>query len=172
MRLTPTILLYATVLLLACAPRASAQNFFGGGGNAFDPEISIVNSGAILDAQATVSADRKYVTMTLRPQVSQLVALRDFTFQTAGGFVGGSQPGTQQPPAGGNPIAAPPATGAGNAPAARPATVTNRRTGPLMPAGAPPAAKPAGVPVLHQPGMHRVDRPAAVPAPASSAKGE
>ena len=39
----------------------------------------------VLDVAATVSADRKYVTLTLRPQLSTLVALRDFTFQSNAG---------------------------------------------------------------------------------------
>src|SRR6185437_11967419 len=42
------------------------------------------------DAQATVSADRKYVTLNMRPQNSTLLALRAFNFQqgTAFGNVG------------------------------------------------------------------------------------
>ena len=56
----------------------------------------------LLDVQATVSADRKYVTLTLRPQLATLVALRDFTFQQgagtttagAGGGIGGGVGGT------------------------------------------------------------------------------
>jgi hypothetical protein len=70
------------------------------GNNAlFEPEISVVNSGVLLDAQATVSADRKYVTLTMRPQASQLLALRTFNFQSGGaqvqlpgGVVGGVNP--------------------------------------------------------------------------------
>ena len=72
--------------------------FFAPGVAAFNPEISVVNSGALLDAQATVSADRKYVTITARPQESTLLALQNFTFQTSGqtnlGTVGGV--GTQR----------------------------------------------------------------------------
>jgi hypothetical protein len=68
-----------------------------------------VNSGAILDAQATVTADRKYVTMTLRPQNSQLLALHTFTFQTNGplpaGTIGGVNPVVPGP--GGAPVPAP-----------------------------------------------------------------
>src|SRR5204863_7176259 len=44
----------------------------------FDPTISTVQSGVLLDVQATVSADRKYVTLTLRPQLSNLLALVPF----------------------------------------------------------------------------------------------
>ena len=49
----------------------------------FDPEVSVVQSGVLLDVQATVSSDRKYVTLTLRPTLARLVALVPFTFQTA-----------------------------------------------------------------------------------------
>jgi type II secretory pathway component GspD/PulD (secretin) len=51
----------------------------------FDPEISIVESGVVLDVAATVSSDRKYVTLTLRPQLSTLVQLAQFAFQSGGG---------------------------------------------------------------------------------------
>jgi type II secretory pathway component GspD/PulD (secretin) len=53
----------------------------GTGTGIFDPEISTVQSGVLLDVSATVSADRKYVTLTLRPQLAQLVNLAEFTFQ-------------------------------------------------------------------------------------------
>jgi len=53
----------------------------GTGTSAFTPTISIVETGVLLDVQATVSADRKYVTLTLRPQQSNLLALQTFTFQ-------------------------------------------------------------------------------------------
>jgi general secretion pathway protein D len=74
----------------------------GGGDLAvgFDPTIDIVSSGVVLDVAATVSADRKYVTLTLRPQLSTLVDLRSFTFQgqtdapTDGAGGGGGFPGT------------------------------------------------------------------------------
>jgi hypothetical protein len=80
----------AAGILLLMSHRAEAQvpPFFGGGG-IFDPEISVVQSGVILDAQAVVSADRKYVTLTTRAQNAQLLALREFAFQTGGGAPGG-----------------------------------------------------------------------------------
>ena len=53
----------------------------GTGTGIFDPTISTVQSGVILDVQATVSADRKYVTMTLRPQLATLLQLAEFVFQ-------------------------------------------------------------------------------------------
>ena len=54
------------------------------GVSSFAPTIGIVQSGVLLDVQATVSADRKYVTLTLRPQLATLLDLSNFTFQTSG----------------------------------------------------------------------------------------
>ena len=92
-------LLLVGILLSAASTTATAQAppFFGGGG-IFDPEIDVVSSGVILDAQAVVSADRKYVTMTMRPSSTELLAIREFAFQVGGGggggFVGGAGQGT------------------------------------------------------------------------------
>jgi type II secretory pathway component GspD/PulD (secretin)/tetratricopeptide (TPR) repeat protein len=56
----------------------------GTGVSSFTPTISVVESGVELDVQATVSADRKYVTLTLRPQLSTLIGLPSFGFQSGG----------------------------------------------------------------------------------------
>src|SRR5690242_9673152 len=79
------------IMGVGCPRLVRAQVPFFGGASAFSPEISVVNSGVLHDVQATVSADRKYVTLTMRPQNSQLLALREFSFNTpqAVGFVGG-----------------------------------------------------------------------------------
>ena len=93
--MNPRLLILAAAAMLL--PSISAQAQFGGAA-IFEPEIDIVNSGQILDAQATVSHDRKYVTMTMRPQSAQLLSLQTFTFQTAagvalpGGVIGGVNP--------------------------------------------------------------------------------
>jgi hypothetical protein len=50
----------------------------------FEPEIDVVNSGVVMDAQATVSADRKYVTLNMRVSNAELLALRTFQFQGVG----------------------------------------------------------------------------------------
>lgn len=118
MRLTHLLTAF-TLFLLPTLASAQATSGFGGS-SLFEPEIDIVNSGVILDTQATVSADRKYVTMTMRPSNTQLLALRSFTFQSsgpavgniggggaAGGAAGGiggglsNLPNSTQPPAGG-----------------------------------------------------------------------
>lgn len=128
-----TLFLAALGLAVLPSPAARAQPFFNGGASAFDPQIDVVNSGVLLDAQATVSADRKYVTLTMRPQNATLLALRDFTFQRGQdlGFVG-------MPP----PVQANQANNAAN---------RNRRPA--------PAAPPARPTVLDQPGTTRVDAP-------------
>ncbi len=48
---------------------------------AFDPEIDVVNDGVLLDVQATVSADRKYVTLTLRPTLAD-AEITTFSFMS------------------------------------------------------------------------------------------
>jgi general secretion pathway protein D len=52
------------------------------GAVAFNPTISLFPSGVVLDVQATVSADRTYVTLTLRPTLTTLLDLLPFTFQS------------------------------------------------------------------------------------------
>ena len=65
----------------AVFPAGQAVPFFYPGATAFTPEISVVNTGVVNDVQATVSHDRKYVTLTMRPSSSALLALRDYQFQ-------------------------------------------------------------------------------------------
>jgi type II secretory pathway component GspD/PulD (secretin)/tetratricopeptide (TPR) repeat protein len=54
------------------------------GSSGFQPQISVVQTGVLLNVQPTVSADRKYVTLTLTPQQSNLLALQTFSFQSGG----------------------------------------------------------------------------------------
>jgi general secretion pathway protein D len=51
------------------------------------PVTGTINAGAVLDVQAVVTADKRYVTMTLRPGVTRLAALDQF--QTSGGGTAG-----------------------------------------------------------------------------------
>ena len=91
----------ATLLLLASAAVAQVP-IVGGGVTAFDPEISVVNSGAVLDAQAVVSHDRRYVNINMRPSNSNVIAVRDFPVQGVaaatgfGGFAGGAEAGSAE----------------------------------------------------------------------------
>jgi hypothetical protein len=99
MRLVAAIIL--TTVLFISRP-AAAQGFDGGGAFGFDPEIGIVNSGAVLDAQVVVSHDRRYVTINMfNATQSRLLDLAvfpavGFSFGGSGGgggamgFVGGA----------------------------------------------------------------------------------
>jgi general secretion pathway protein D len=56
------------------------------------PVTNTIDSGAVLDVNATVTADRRYVTMTVRPGVTRLLDLQTFPFSggaAGGGFGGG-----------------------------------------------------------------------------------
>lgn len=80
------------LFIAASAGMARAQApFFGGGVAAFDPEIGVINSGVLLDAQATVTADRKNVMLNMRPTASRLQGFQRFPVNAVvnGGFVGG-----------------------------------------------------------------------------------
>jgi hypothetical protein len=86
------------LLFLGAIPAfGQAPPFFGGGGTAFDPEVSTVFSGALMDAQAVVSNDRKYVTLNMRATNSRLRTLVTFPVVTADtvnrGFAGGANLG-------------------------------------------------------------------------------
>src|SRR5688500_18717394 len=72
----------AAAVAVAAASPVSAAPFFSGVGGLFDPEIDVVESGVLNDVQATVSHDRKYVTLNMRPSNSDLLSLRSFTFQS------------------------------------------------------------------------------------------
>ncbi|HEV8379600.1 MAG TPA: hypothetical protein VGP99_12175, partial [Tepidisphaeraceae bacterium] len=76
--------LFAGVVLIGlCASAASAQrnNFFNNGGvGLFNPIIDTVQSGDRLVVRPTVSADRKYVTLSGEYQSSNVIAIQNFPF--------------------------------------------------------------------------------------------
>jgi hypothetical protein len=78
--------IWVLAMLIACPIFVRAQ-FVNGGAALFEPEIGVVQSGVLLDAQPTVTADRKYVTMNMRVSNAELLSLTVFEFQRAGGFV-------------------------------------------------------------------------------------
>ncbi|MCS7033865.1 MAG: hypothetical protein NZ561_07700 [Phycisphaerae bacterium] len=88
----------AVLVLLCSLSWGQVPPIVGGGATAFDPEISVLHSGAVFDAQAVVSPDRRYVTINATPQQAGVIAFRDFRVQqvaSAGafrGFVGGGDP--------------------------------------------------------------------------------
>lgn len=58
---------------------------------AFDPTISVLNTGVTLLLRGVVSADRRYVTMTVQAKVANLITFRSFPVTAAtGGTDGGS----------------------------------------------------------------------------------
>ena len=136
--LVKTFRLLLPLLMIAGLPglvRAQATPpFYSPGSTAFNPQISVVNSGILLNAQAVVSADRKYVTLNMQPVQTQLMALIPFNInaQTNLGFVGGVRPtvGTT-------------ATGSGAGPTHRPGQ-------PPVRMAAPPVSAAS---VLERPGM-------------------
>jgi len=65
----------------------------GTGAVAQAPQTATIDSGAVLDVAATVTADRRYVTMTIRPGVTRLLDLQTIPFSgggAGGGFGGGA----------------------------------------------------------------------------------
>jgi len=50
---------------------------------AYNPVVSFIPSGTVLDVEATVSADRRYVTMTVRPQVLLLKGFTEYSISSA-----------------------------------------------------------------------------------------
>jgi hypothetical protein len=79
-----------TALFATAASGQTTPAFFGPGIVAYDPEPAVVESGALLNPQATVSADQKYVTITTGGVNTRLRSLTNFpVVQTQQGFVGG-----------------------------------------------------------------------------------
>ncbi len=65
----------------------------GTGSVAQAPITGTIDSGAVLDVNATVTADKRYVTMTLRPGITRLLDLQTIPFSggaAGGGFGGGT----------------------------------------------------------------------------------
>jgi len=57
----------------------------------YEPIVTILSYGTVLDVQAVASADKRYITMTLRPTNAQVVVWRSFgPLPTAGSFPGGT----------------------------------------------------------------------------------
>ncbi|MCH8964336.1 MAG: hypothetical protein IIB58_05205, partial [Planctomycetes bacterium] len=67
------------------------------GAAAQQPIIQTLNTGAVLNVQATVSPDRRYVTMNIQPGVGRLIAMNTFQF-SGGPITGVGAPGFVQLP--------------------------------------------------------------------------
>ena len=61
------------------------------------PIVQTLNTGAVLNVQATVSPDRRYVTMNVQPGVGRLIAINTFQF-SGGPITGVGAPGFVQLP--------------------------------------------------------------------------
>jgi tetratricopeptide (TPR) repeat protein len=59
----------------------------GTGTVGYDPQIDQIQTGVLLDVTATVSADRRYVTLTVLPTLQRLIALRQFAFASGNATV-------------------------------------------------------------------------------------
>ncbi|MGA2499098.1 MAG: hypothetical protein ABSH20_15255 [Tepidisphaeraceae bacterium] len=80
MRSLPYTVVVFSVLGLSLAAQAQ-NNFYNGGGVAlYNPIVDTVTSGTQLVVSPTVSADRKYVTLSTVVQVSQVVKIQNFPF--------------------------------------------------------------------------------------------
>ena len=77
-----------SLLVISANALAQEQPPFLGPGGPFDPEISVIQSGALLDAQVVVSEDRRYVTINTRTTLSRLQSLQVFPVPGGLGFVG------------------------------------------------------------------------------------
>jgi hypothetical protein len=80
------VFLFACIISHVSNAQVVPVPFFNPNPIAYDPKIDVVMDGAILDVQAVVSADRKYVTLTMQPQLSKVVSIEKFSLGT--GYVG------------------------------------------------------------------------------------
>src|SRR5947207_15054070 len=97
MRLGNLLVIGLAILCMATPARAQNRRFFGGGVGLFNPIVDTVSTGARMVVSPTVSADRKYVTISGQFQNAQLLSIQNFPFfqinqNGAGGIVGGAVP--------------------------------------------------------------------------------
>lgn len=98
--MTLRILLPALAASLLWPVLAHAQPFFGNA-TAYTPETATFTSGVTMNMQATVSADRKYVTITARPSLQTLLSMQTVTFGPQSNLLPPTFVGGQAPVAGG-----------------------------------------------------------------------
>jgi len=118
-RLTAALIVAVVALgWLWPAEQAQAQApFFSNAGVAlYNPIISIIPSGTRLVVGPTVSADRKYVTIAMNPQVRQVITITNQPIFLGAGPAGGAVPAPIAPALGTPPrmpsMAGPPPGGA------------------------------------------------------------
>lgn len=81
----------------------------------YQPVVTILSYGTVLDVQAIASSDKKYITLTLRPTNAQVIEWRRFGPLNTASFPGGTVVGGGNPQGGGAPTnnATPVGTGQG-----------------------------------------------------------
>lgn len=87
-------------VVMGGASAANGQDFFirGSGAVAFEPEIALAISGTRMPVSATVSHDRKYVTMTAQPAQRAILGFNTFRVGGDGDVPDGMEaPGIPQP---------------------------------------------------------------------------
>jgi hypothetical protein len=91
---TASILLIGLGLAQAAQGQAVPPIYGRGGVIAFVPQVDFALSGAAMNVTPVVSADRKYVTLGMSPQVSQIVRIEPFPVVEYGtsGLVGFVRP--------------------------------------------------------------------------------
>jgi beta-lactamase regulating signal transducer with metallopeptidase domain len=71
--------------VMAATSRAYTSDYAAvkaaGGQTRYDPAVSVVQTGLLMDVQATISADRTAATLTLHPQVSALLGMKQFPWR-------------------------------------------------------------------------------------------
>lgn len=70
-------------------PFVGAVGTVGGGAVAFDPVVEVLQDGLTLQAQAVVSADRRFVRLTLTPLLQNIQSVADVRTIQVGGTAGG-----------------------------------------------------------------------------------
>jgi|GEM_PF-2161983 len=86
-------------LLPAEQAQAQAPFFSNAGVALYNPIISIIPSGTRLVVGPTVSADRKYVTIGMNPQVRQVITITNQPIFLGAGPAGGAVPAAMAPAA-------------------------------------------------------------------------
>jgi type II secretory pathway component GspD/PulD (secretin) len=63
----------------------------------YEPDVQVANDGLVVDFQATVSADREQVTMTLNPRLTRLLRIETVPFDKVPADARGERPSVQRP---------------------------------------------------------------------------
>jgi hypothetical protein len=84
----PYIAVATILVLFSSFAHGQAVPFYYGTPTVAEPEISYVTTGSDIGGQNIVSHDRKYITLDIGAENSNLLGFHTFTFQNGLGFVG------------------------------------------------------------------------------------